>query len=44
VRDESASCERCLYVNLDFLRRPADSGEDAWNGCEEDILAKVPGV
>jgi len=48
IAEDKASCARCLYVNLDFLRiepPPADNGEECWNGWEEDMaLAGAPEV
>ena len=40
VVDERFSCARSLYVNRD-LRRVWDSGEEAWKGCDEDIVSRV---
>lgn len=38
--EERASCAKCLYVNLDFVRRALlpNSGEEGWNGCDDDMI------
>lgn len=42
VVEERASWARCLYVNRDLRLRPivGEMGEEARNGCEEDIATE----